>query len=316
MTNFNPTISIFKNLYGSKETPYNLKLLEVYNRIKIGYPDLISKINIIRQSQDKNQIKKTKESLLGIMFNGTLTAVDPAIIPAGNDRFTFFIGEGKYRIQIVKGVALTVLFEQAYTPDTYKRYLHGAVSILDATGTCDEFSFTPSGLQLATIDGIHEIADVSEITIPNYISNIGATPGPGSNGQLTLTLSPGLSKVLGYQVNSLKSRKTIDSFIGVKNLDLISFPNAILVELVNVPLNSYDAISRHRKNILGFLPGLEQTSDTSNYYYVASEMVFINTKLYSDTLINSWRVRLTDRDGKVISIDPGKIAINIVVVSK
>jgi hypothetical protein len=71
MTNFNPTISIFKNLYGSKETPYNLKLLEVYNRIKNGYPDLISKINIIRQSQDKNQIKKTKESLLGIMFNGT-----------------------------------------------------------------------------------------------------------------------------------------------------------------------------------------------------------------------------------------------------
>ena len=45
-------------------------------------------------------------------------------------------------------------------------------------------------------------------------------------------------------------------------------------------------------------------------------MVFINTKLYSDTLINSWRVRITDGDGALLGIDPGKIAINIVVVSK
>lgn len=249
-----------------------------------------------------------------VRFNGTSQVV-PAIVPANDDIIVILIGEGKYRIDIEKAAGTVTVFEQAYTRDTYKSHLHGALSIVDPAGTADRFRFTPSGFQLATIDGIHEIADISELTNPNYISNVGATP-PGASSIMTLTLSNGLRDVLGYQVNTFISQKNPDSFLGVQNLDLISFPNAILVELVNVPLNSYDAVSRRRKNILGFLPGFDRTSDTSNYYYVASEMVFINTKLYSDTLINSWRVRITDGDGALLGIDPGKIAINIVVVSK
>lgn len=248
-----------------------------------------------------------------VIFNGTSFVV-PAIVPADNDLIVFLIGQGNYSIRILNNGGFTTVFEEAYTKDTYKSHLHGALSILDPTGTCDSFRFTPSGFQLATIDGIHEISNISEIKTPNYISNIGAPPG--NVPLLTLTLSNGLRDVLGYQVNTFATQKNPDSFLGVQNLDLISFPNAILVELVNVPLNSYDAVSRRRKNILGFLPGFDRTSDTSNYYYVASEMVFINTKLYSDTLINSWRVRITDGDGALLGIDPGKIAINIVVVSK
>jgi len=250
-----------------------------------------------------------------VRYNGTSFVV-PGIVPADNDSILFLIGEGKYKIRIVNintGVADDV-FEEAYTRDTYKQHLHGAISILDPAGECDEFRFTPSGFQLATIDGVHEITNVSEIRVPNYISNIGATPKIVP--VLTLTLSNGLRDVLGYQVNTFASQKNPDSLVGVQNLELISFPNAILVELVNVPLNSFDAVSRRRKNILAFLPGLEQTSDTNNYYYVASEMVFINTKLYSDTLINSWRIRITDSDGDLISIDPGKMSINVVVISK
>jgi hypothetical protein len=249
-----------------------------------------------------------------VRFNGTSFVV-PNIVPANDDIIIILIGEGNYRINISNGGQISTIFEQAYTPDTYKRYLHGAISILDPAGTCDRFRFTPSGFQLSTIDGIHEISNINELTNPNYISKIGANP-PGQSALLTLTLSNGLRDILGYQINTFATQKNPDSFLGIQNLDLISFPNAILVELVNVPLNSYDAVSRRRKNILGFLPGFDRTSDTSNYYYVASEMVFINTKLYSDTLINSWRIRITDGDGQLLGIDPGKIAINIVVISK
>jgi hypothetical protein len=249
-----------------------------------------------------------------VTYNGT-SYIYPGLVPANDDIIIILIGDGKYRISISNAGNVTTVFEEAYTTESYKKYLHGAVSILDPAGTADRFRFTPSGFQLSTIDGIHEVADISELTNPNYISKIGANP-PGAQPRLTLTLSNGLRDLLGYQVNTFASQKNPDSFLGVQNLDLISFPNAILVELVNVPLNSYDAVSRRRKNILGFLPGFERTSDTSNYYYVASEMVFINTKLFSDTLINSWRVRITDGDGGLLSIDPGKIAINIVVVSK
>lgn len=248
-----------------------------------------------------------------ITFNGN-TEVIPVIVPDNDDVFTFLIGQGNYRINLTQGGVVTTVFEQAYTRDTYKRYLHGAVSILDPTGTCDRFRFTPSGFQLATVEGIHEISDISELKTPNYISNVGANP-PGAQAKLTLTLSNGLRDVLGYQVNTFTSQKNPDSFLSAQNLELITFPNAILIELINVPLNSFDATSRRRKNILAFLPGFEQTSDTNNYYFTASEMVFINTKLHTDTLINSWHVRLTDKDGQVLSIDPGKIAINVVVVS-
>jgi hypothetical protein len=246
-----------------------------------------------------------------VTFNGT-SLVIPGIVPANDDIIIFLIGEGSYRIDIEEQGNTSTLFEVAYTKDTYKRYLHGAVSMLDPTATADRFRFTPSGFQLATIEGIHEIADIREITTPNYISHIGVLPS--GNPVLTLTLSNGLRDVLGFQENTYTSTLNQASFQGVQNLDLISFPNALLVELVNVPLNSYDAISRRRKNILGFLPGFEQTSDSSNYFYIASEMVFINTKLYSDTLINSWRIRITDGDGQLIRIDPGKVSINVVII--
>lgn len=247
-------------------------------------------------------------------FNGANQDI-PAIVPANDDIIIILIGQGNYRIDIEKAGNPVTVFEQAYTKTTNKRYLHGALSILDPLGTADRFRFTPSGFQLATVDGVHEIADISELTNPNYISRIGANPS-GRQPTITLSLSDGLRNLLGYNINTFVSVKNPDSFSSIKNLDLISFPNAILVELVNVPLNAYDAVSRRRKNILGFLPGFEQTADTSNYYYIASEMVFINTKLFSDTLINSWRVRITNGDGGVISVDPGKMSINIVVTSK
>jgi hypothetical protein len=246
-----------------------------------------------------------------VTFNGT-SSVIPGIVPANDDIIIFLIGEGSYRIDIEEQGNTTTIFQVAYTKDTYKRYLHGALSLLDPAGTANRFRFTPSGFQLSTIEGIHEITDIREITTPNYISNIGVLPT--GNPTLTLTLGNGLRDVLGFQLNTYSSTLNQASFQGVQNLDLISFPNAILVELVNVPLDSYDAVSRRRKNILGFLPGFERTSDTSNYFYIASEMVFINTKLYSDTLINSWRIRITDGDGQLIRIDPGKISINVVIV--
>lgn len=72
-TPFETEISIFKNLFNSKETPFTLQFTDVYLRIKKGYPDLIEKINFIRNSEDKELIKSKKESLLAIMFNGVFS---------------------------------------------------------------------------------------------------------------------------------------------------------------------------------------------------------------------------------------------------
>jgi hypothetical protein len=67
-------ISVFKSLLQSKEIPFTQTALEVYYRIKEGYPELIQKIDTIR-SLDKGheEYDKTKKSLRAIMFNGTFS---------------------------------------------------------------------------------------------------------------------------------------------------------------------------------------------------------------------------------------------------
>ena len=63
---YNPTISVFRSLFNSKETPFKLTAHEVYQRIKKGNPDIIAKINRIRAGDPES-----KNQLMAIMFNGT-----------------------------------------------------------------------------------------------------------------------------------------------------------------------------------------------------------------------------------------------------
>ena len=65
-------ISVFKSLFNSKETPYTQDVVDVYNRIKDGYPELIEKITALRaMNDDEPNYSSLKNSLRAIMFNGT-----------------------------------------------------------------------------------------------------------------------------------------------------------------------------------------------------------------------------------------------------
>ena len=65
---YNPKISVFRSLFNSKETPFTLEAIEVYNRIKQGNPELISKIKKLRAGD-----RESKMQLMAIMFNGTFS---------------------------------------------------------------------------------------------------------------------------------------------------------------------------------------------------------------------------------------------------
>jgi hypothetical protein len=67
---FNTTVTVFKDLFKTKDTPYFLSLTEVYKRIKEGSTQLIEKINVIRNEKDKEIRNNYKKSLLAILFNG------------------------------------------------------------------------------------------------------------------------------------------------------------------------------------------------------------------------------------------------------
>jgi len=65
---FNPKISVFRSLFNSKETPFTLEAIEVYNRIKQGSPELIGKIKKLRAGDTDSKMQ-----LMAIMFNGTFS---------------------------------------------------------------------------------------------------------------------------------------------------------------------------------------------------------------------------------------------------
>lgn len=71
-TPFTTKISIFKDLYKSKDTPFKLTITDVFKRIKNGNDVLIDKISKIRDEKiSKDEKNKIKSSLMAVMFNGT-----------------------------------------------------------------------------------------------------------------------------------------------------------------------------------------------------------------------------------------------------
>lgn len=64
-------VTIFKDLFKSKDVPYHVTLDKVINRIKNGYS--IDIINKVRNSDNKEEANKFKEGLPCILFNGTFS---------------------------------------------------------------------------------------------------------------------------------------------------------------------------------------------------------------------------------------------------
>lgn len=64
-------VTIFKDLFESKDVPYYVSLEKVINRIKNG--DSIELINKIRSSKNKVEVDTLKKSLPCILFNGTFS---------------------------------------------------------------------------------------------------------------------------------------------------------------------------------------------------------------------------------------------------
>ena len=63
-------ISVFKSLFKSKETPFNLNPSEVVARIRLGTDELREKINLIRSVDKKDpRYSASKKELNAIMFN-------------------------------------------------------------------------------------------------------------------------------------------------------------------------------------------------------------------------------------------------------
>jgi hypothetical protein len=67
-------ISVFRDLFNSKETPFDFNIKEIVARIQRGTPELIEKITAIRNAAPGSETQAfLKKQLYAIMFNGTFS---------------------------------------------------------------------------------------------------------------------------------------------------------------------------------------------------------------------------------------------------
>lgn len=237
------------------------------------------------------------------------------VIPANGDLLMISLANGVLTANVSKdsGATYTELGSLDVS-SSYNNLYHFCITLNNAASVVDTWQITPSPFQLSSSDGVHLVDNISELNRANYIDNIGVgAPPSGAPPTLTMTFSDGLREILGFSQNTQSARTFLGTYTGTSVLETISFPNALYVELLNVSLESYDSVTRRRKNVIAYLNGLERTAETNSYYYDAKELVYIKTHLLADTLINSWQIRITDGSSKAIVVDPGKVSINLVI---
>jgi len=113
MNQFNPTISVFKSLFKTKETPFNLSLLEVYERIKNGSKQTVEIIEKIRSSSNKEEINELKKQLPAILFNGTFSHRNDNSLIEHSGLCVFDFDHYTSIIELVK--ARNILIKDKYT---------------------------------------------------------------------------------------------------------------------------------------------------------------------------------------------------------
>jgi hypothetical protein len=103
------------------------------------------------------------------------------------------------------------------------------------------------------------------------------------------------------------------TFIGDKSIKLILQTNTYLVELLNVPLNSYHSARQGRANILSPIPITEgNTNDDGRVQYEPNNLLYLNVNNENPLSLRNMRARVIADDFSEILIE-GNAELNILI---
>ena len=117
-----------------------------------------------------------------------------------------------------------------------------------------------------------------------------------------------VAEYLGFESSDLNPQnlvRTNGQFIATKTLDNIVSSDSFIIELLNIPIESYDSLSRGRKNILAVAPITERIMDanTGIIDYSPNEMFFISLKNRNPLSLRNIKARVTSETGNAISTE-------------
>ena len=99
--------------------------------------------------------------------------------------------------------------------------------------------------QVSQVGGVMTKKKASEVLHVVKNNNLGAEAS-----DVTLTLSVGLARLLGYAPNVLNNNAVSFAFVAQSNVTTNIFNNDIVVELIQLPLNGYDHSVKKTKNMI------------------------------------------------------------------
>lgn len=174
--------------------------------------------------------------------------------------------------------------------------------------TSDPFAAVP--------ENYNEVEDLADVSL------VGAPTPPTHNGRATAynILFPSLdvSQYFGFLAvnqNITATTTATGEFIADKAFDNVVSSDTYLIELLNLPLASYDSLSGGRKNILSSIPISERIiSNTGIIQYEPSEKNFIALNNRNQLSLRNIRARITTDAFDPISTE-GLSTVTVIIKS-
>lgn len=126
-----------------------------------------------------------------------------------------------------------------------------------------------------------------------------------------LTLLPSLSRFLGFARPDMAMKGRDCLFVAESAFSALTIADAFIVELLNVPLDSYDAVQAGRRSILKVVP-VSDVSSATGVLYEASNLTYIDTKNAHPLNLRTIRARVLDTHLQPLTVS-GQSSITILI---
>lgn len=126
-----------------------------------------------------------------------------------------------------------------------------------------------------------------------------------------IALNPALSRFLGFARPDMTMNGRDALFVAESAFSALTIADAFIVELLNVPLDSYDAVQAGRRSILKVVP-VSDVSSATGVLYEASNLTYIDTKNAQPLNLRTIRARVLDTHLQPLTVS-GQSSITILI---
>lgn len=245
-------------------------------------------------------------------------SVAPKIIGPGrttNDFWQIAISNGKLQSILYTDGALSPIITNEvgynYTTELYPIIMFGVIG------------FNIIHKAINSIRNLGFMADPQYVTVSESIENnnddeLGALPPNPAPITTELTnnyfvMSDSVAEFLDFvnvpSPSTLNSVNQSLSFLGTLTL-VQNIPDSIIIEMLNVELNSYDSLFGGRKNILAVIPNVENISN--RLIYSANFPLFIEINNKQPRLLRNIKARLLNTDYSTLTLN-GQNVITLIL---